>query len=363
MAAIEITPELVQKMKAYFRITPQDEQNLTLLQDAAAQHVDAFLDRLFNHYFEFPETKVYFPNSETLRRARQGQRGNFLSLFSGQYDEAYFDRHLRVGEAHDQIGLLPRWYMGAYAFYITELIPLFRSALASISVEQNIAVRQALVKIISIDIALAWEKFYINREDRLERRIREITALSEFTASRVNELIEAKKELEDKIPLVNILVELAKIAAKAENLQDASEGIFHKLLQLLEMESGELFIRDERTNELVQVIYHGLYPVEFKSRPRLKPDECLPGWIALNRLPAVTQELGQDPRFVRSAIKEKGFRFYAGVPIHQKEKVVGVFGVASLKQHAWNEFNTTMLTGMGNLLSWSVLKGYAGGQR
>lgn len=231
MAAIEITPELVQKLKAYFRISPEDEQALTLLQDAAAQHVDAFLDRLYSHYFEFPETKAFFPDNETLKRARQGQRGHLLSLFSGQYDEAYFDSLLRVGEAHDRIGLPPRWYIGAYAFYITELIPLFGSALASKSIEQGLATRQALVKILLLDIALAWEKFYINREERLERRIREITALSEFTATRVNELIQAKKEIEDKIPLVDILVELAQIAAKAENLQDASQRIFSKLLQ------------------------------------------------------------------------------------------------------------------------------------
>jgi hypothetical protein len=65
----------------------------------------------------FNETKAFFPNAATLIRVKGLQRACILQLTQGDYDEAYLANRLHIGQVHQQIGLEPRWYMGAYALY------------------------------------------------------------------------------------------------------------------------------------------------------------------------------------------------------------------------------------------------------
>lgn len=40
---------------------------------------------------------------------------------SGAFDKQYFDETLKIGTAHQRIGLEPRWYIGGYQIVLNEL--------------------------------------------------------------------------------------------------------------------------------------------------------------------------------------------------------------------------------------------------
>jgi hypothetical protein len=45
-------------------------------------------------------------------------------LFSGQFDEAYFQGAHAIGLMHHEIGLEPRWYIGGYTYVLNRLVAL-----------------------------------------------------------------------------------------------------------------------------------------------------------------------------------------------------------------------------------------------
>ncbi len=57
-------------------------------------------------------------------RLMKAQTAHWEGLFSGRFDQAYFDSVRAVGQAHNRIGLAPRWYIGAYSFVLRQLLQL-----------------------------------------------------------------------------------------------------------------------------------------------------------------------------------------------------------------------------------------------
>ncbi len=55
-------------------------------------------------------------------RLKKAQENHWRRLFSGQFDEAYFQGVRAIGMAHQKIGLEPRYYIGGYQFVLAHLI-------------------------------------------------------------------------------------------------------------------------------------------------------------------------------------------------------------------------------------------------
>lgn len=103
---------------AFFEITPADLERLAALRSFAEQHTDAIVDGFYELLLSHPETRKFFPDETTVRRVKRTQRDYFLGLFGGVVDRAYVEHRARVGAVHEQIGMAPKWYMGAYRRYL-----------------------------------------------------------------------------------------------------------------------------------------------------------------------------------------------------------------------------------------------------
>src|SRR5207302_4801567 len=88
-------------------------------------------ERFYHHLFAAPETASFLSDPQLLARLKQSQMQYFRELVSGEYGEAYFEKRLRVGEAHQRIGLEPNWYLGAYNLYIQICFPEFAHGLGA----------------------------------------------------------------------------------------------------------------------------------------------------------------------------------------------------------------------------------------
>jgi len=55
---------------------------------------------------------------------KQAQAAHWSRLFSGRFDDSYFDSVRAIGFVHNKVGLEPRWYMGGYAYVMSRLTDL-----------------------------------------------------------------------------------------------------------------------------------------------------------------------------------------------------------------------------------------------
>jgi ABC-type transporter Mla subunit MlaD len=57
-------------------------------------------------------------------RLKKAQASHWERLFSGRFDDAYFNGVKTIGLIHNKIGLEPRWYIGGYNFVLSHLTDL-----------------------------------------------------------------------------------------------------------------------------------------------------------------------------------------------------------------------------------------------
>lgn len=115
---------------------------------------NAFYDELL----AFPDTAQLLRDHSTVERLKKLQRDYLLRITEGKFDEAYFADRLRIGKAHERVGLSPRWYLLAYNIYFKLLVPRVHAFHAGQPDRTQEAVI-ALEKVFMLDASLAMDAY------------------------------------------------------------------------------------------------------------------------------------------------------------------------------------------------------------
>jgi rsbT co-antagonist protein RsbR len=151
MSILKLDEAELRTRRAFFEVTDEDLARLASLRPFAEKHTEAIVEGFYHLLLAHPETRKFFADQATIVRVKRTQRAYFLGLFNGKCDLAYVEDRLRVGAAHERIGLAPRWYLGAYRRYL-ELVherlyaelPPAEATLAYASVQRLVFFDEAL---------------------------------------------------------------------------------------------------------------------------------------------------------------------------------------------------------------------------
>src|SRR5437773_4301798 len=99
--------------QTFLGLTEADAANVRKLRDAFAGHAAEFAERFYEHLLADPYTRAFLRDPDTLARLKGLQAEYFAQLLDGAFDVPYFEARLRVGVAHQRVGLAPGWYLGA----------------------------------------------------------------------------------------------------------------------------------------------------------------------------------------------------------------------------------------------------------
>ncbi len=171
-----MTPSDWERRKHFAGFTEDDAQLLAGMRAQAEQYVDQVIDDLYTQFFAFEETKSFFEDEAIASRVRSMQKEYFLGLMAGDYGMEYLENRLQIGRVHERIGLEPRWYIGAYAFYVRSMLPRILENSGSTPQETSASV-SALMKLILLDVELAISAYSTAREETISRQQDEIIEL------------------------------------------------------------------------------------------------------------------------------------------------------------------------------------------
>lgn len=156
MTMLKIDEAELRSRREFCELTEADLARLRDLQPFAERHVDALVDDFYAWLLRHDPTREFLPDEATIRRVKQSQRRYFLGLFDGRCDSAYVEDKLRVGVAHERIGLSPISYLGACRKYLS----LLQARLAGeLPVADASAALQSLTKLLFFDEALAIDTY------------------------------------------------------------------------------------------------------------------------------------------------------------------------------------------------------------
>ncbi len=159
----------------FYEITQDDLERLAGLRPLAERHSVQVVDSLYDLILNHPESRVFFPDDDTVRRVKRLQREYFLGLFSGRCDLAYVEDRLRVGVAHERIGMAPKWYIGGYARYLRLLLDHVFGELAAGEAQ---AAYRSMLKLVMFDMSLALDTYIAANLDTVARHQAAIRELS-----------------------------------------------------------------------------------------------------------------------------------------------------------------------------------------
>ncbi len=147
---------------------------------------------------------------------------------------------------------------------------------------------------------------------------------------------------------------VALAVSESLNLDVVLYRALDRVLEVTSAESGEMFLWDEQSQEMVKRVHAGIFPEAFQEKTRFRMGEDFAGAVAQSGEPIVVQDLSQDPRLLRAKVREKGFRSLTSVPLRSKNAIIGAINIASLSPQGFTSEDMQLLTSIGNQIAMAI---------
>jgi len=116
-----------------------------------------------------PDMAAFLDNGPGMEVLKSAQAAHWRRLFDGNFNEEYFANTIRIGNAHERIGLEPTWYVTGYSFILCRLVS---RQLEDFKSHPKKAARRvaSIIKAVTIDMALGIEAYFDAMEIAKQKR-------------------------------------------------------------------------------------------------------------------------------------------------------------------------------------------------
>ena len=202
----------------YLNLGPEDLERLAALQPVLEKHAAGLVDSFYHHLLSFSPTRQLLVDPAVRERLLNTQRNYLLSLAGPIIDDAYLEQRRLIGEAHERIGLEPRWYLGAYTLYLSLLVPLVHEAHPHDPLEASRTIA-ALHKLLSLDAQIAMEAYIDLQQQQLQY----------FTSELAEESRRLARDFEDQKVELQLTENRARVAEELASTITLVAGLAHEI--------------------------------------------------------------------------------------------------------------------------------------
>jgi rsbT co-antagonist protein RsbR len=175
MEKLKLNAQELASRREFFEIEDADLARLAKLRPLMEKHTEQIIEELYQLILGHAVSRKHFHDEATIRHVKRAQRDYFLGLFSGRCDLAYVEDRLRIGLAHQRVGVPPKWYIGAYSRYLRLIQTRLREELKADEAHQVFA---SVLKLAAFDEALAMDTYIAAQLEALARHQAAIRELS-----------------------------------------------------------------------------------------------------------------------------------------------------------------------------------------
>jgi len=160
----------------FLDITDEDLRLMHSQREYFIKEADGVVKEFYEHLQRYAYLDNLIKKYSTIERLSKTQKEYFISLTDEKIDDEYIARRLAVGKKHQEIGLYPKWYLGAYRLHWRAV----KRIVWKYNEERDLCLRlmEAFSKRIIFDMELAIESYIIEQLDKLNRFHEEIAAVA-----------------------------------------------------------------------------------------------------------------------------------------------------------------------------------------
>lgn len=116
------------EIKANYYFTKEDEARLIELKPLMEKRAEKVVGALYQWIIQTESAKRVFKNESLIKHVMRLVRTWFITLFSGKYDNYFYDFLIRIGQKHERVGVDPH--------FMTRAINIIRNACVDILCEE-----------------------------------------------------------------------------------------------------------------------------------------------------------------------------------------------------------------------------------
>ena len=211
------SPDLELRL-GYLDLGPADLERLSALQPMLEKQAAGLVDSFYHHLLSFSSTRRLLVDPGVRERLMSAQREYLLSLAGPTIDESYLEQRRLIGEVHERIGLEPRWYLGAYALYLSLLVPLVHEMYPHDPIEAGRTV-VSLQKRLFLDAQIAMEVYIDLQQQQLQY----------FTGELAKESRRLARNFEDQRVELQLTEKRARVAEELVSVATLVAGLAHEI--------------------------------------------------------------------------------------------------------------------------------------
>lgn len=164
---------------AFLQVDDGTRRALERFRPTLTAAVPAAIADFYQHLRSEPEVAKMFAGDAAMVRAGDLQLKHWANLFSGTFDQSYFESARRIGQVHSRIGLEPRYYVGGYAFVCGRIFGEAAKSLGSrIRLRQSqrdlADLLRALNQAVMLDMDLAISIYIEENRKRFDSHLRDL---------------------------------------------------------------------------------------------------------------------------------------------------------------------------------------------
>ena len=264
-ATLGLDAERLAERLSFYEISARDEDLLARISDVCDPRLDDVIADFYAHLLRFPQLEELLRGAPGRVARLQGmQKEYFRQLTRGRLDADYAESRLRVGHAHQRIGLRPEWYIGGFSRLLRNYLDvIYRNR----GFEEGLVPEaDALLKAVFLDMSLALDTYiqggFVDRESAA--RMQRATEMAEQALTARAETERLKDDLTSMVihdlkNPVNGIVMLVQLALrKSASLPEAHVGY----LKNIERTCSEMMRLIQNLLEIAK-IEEGKMPVEY----------------------------------------------------------------------------------------------------
>ncbi|MEN2994820.1 MAG: protoglobin domain-containing protein [Thermodesulfovibrio sp.] len=116
------------EIKANYYFTKEDESRLAELRPFMEKRADKVVSALYQWIIQTESAKRVFKNESLINHVMRLVKSWFIGLFSGRYDNYFYDSLIRIGQKHERVGVDPH--------FMTRSINIIRNVCVDIICEE-----------------------------------------------------------------------------------------------------------------------------------------------------------------------------------------------------------------------------------
>lgn len=173
------------------------------------------------------------------------------------------------------------------------------------------------------------------------------TALATAVPRAEEEILRRSREL-------SVLNSIASTLASTLDLDEMLGGVLDRLLELLGVDVGMIFLADREAGEVRLNVHRGASEALARDAARIKFGTGLAGRVALTGQPTIIDNVAEDPRTVVVAAVQENLRAYACIPIHFHGVVLGALSLLSHHYRFFRPDELELLLAIGQQIGGAI---------